>query len=527
MKEITTIHIARTPYEIELAAKKALGDYLDKIAKALHDEETYEEVEARIVDILREHGVARGDVITTKEVDAITTQLGEPKDFVDESAGVDIDSYDAQPVSKRFFRDQDKGLLGGVLAGIANYFGVDAVWVRLGWVILTLISGGTLIVGYILLWVIMPPAKTAAEKLQSRGERVTLEALRAESSNERVDERPERSKPLVILLRTALVIGFGLAAFGAIMLDVFVLIAARASLIDVAQIYPDSAPWVIAALCIMVVCGLLFAILMILLGYMSAVWRVTKRLVVASGVIIVLGAMLAMLAIGIGQYGLQLSKNVKTDTATTSIDSLKGVSSVKFDSNITFNYHATTGQPHMNVVYPRGSSKPAVNITKSGRTAAVTVTCQMQRWVYCDNSRIDVYGPVLDEIDIPQKESVSGFSYETTEQKTLRVHVRAAAVDVQGKIGQVDASVGSGAVLTANYLADIDTFNATLTQGAVLSLGDVKSLALSVPSGCEEDTFSSQVSLNVSAVGKLTVNNKTTTVDQLRDDDSYCVNFNR
>ncbi len=526
MKEITTIHIARTPYEVELAAKKALGEYLDKIAAALHDDETYGEVEARIVDILREHKVARGDVITEKEVSMIMAQLGEPKDFIDESEKTSVSEGSEQSVTvKRFFRDQDRGLLGGVLAGIANYFGVDVIWIRLGWVILTLMSGGAFIVGYILLWVIMPPARTAAEKLQSRGEKVTLGALKQESSEKAV-ERSERSKPLVVLLRAALAIGFGLAAFGALALIAFVL-GARAPIFDAAQIYPGGAPWVIAALGIMVVCGLLFTALMILLSYMSAAWRVTKRLVIVSGVIVALGTVLTMTAIGVGQYGLQLVSNVKIDSTTSTTDKLEGVSSAMIDSNVPFNYHVVAGQPRVTVASPQGSSKPDVSITKNGKKAVIKANCQIQQ-VFCGNSRVDIYGPVLEAIDIPQATNGFNFSYETTGQKVLRAQVRATSLELQGTINRIDASIGRGAVLTANYLATIDTLNATLAPNAALSLGDAKHLSVSVPTGCKADDITdNQTALSMGAIGQLTVNSKKMTAEQLAQSSFYCVSLNR
>lgn len=57
---------------------------------------------------------------------------------------------------KRLYRCRHDPVLGGVCAGIAEYFNVDPVLVRLLWVILTLISMGAGILVYIIAWIIVP-----------------------------------------------------------------------------------------------------------------------------------------------------------------------------------------------------------------------------------------------------------------------------------------------------------------------------------------------------------------------------------
>ena len=83
-------------------------------------------------------------------------------------------------------RDPDNAMLGGVCSGLAAYFGVDVVWARIAAIILLVVSFGTAVLVYILLCIVMPEAKTAADKLQMRGEPVTLESLRNFSSGEGV-----------------------------------------------------------------------------------------------------------------------------------------------------------------------------------------------------------------------------------------------------------------------------------------------------------------------------------------------------
>ncbi|QRR02385.1 PspC domain-containing protein [Dyadobacter sandarakinus] len=74
---------------------------------------------------------------------------------------------------KKFYRDPDRKVVGGVAAGVASYFGVDLGVVRFIWV-LSILLFGTGVIIYIVLWVIAPAAKTLTEKMEMQGEPITL-----------------------------------------------------------------------------------------------------------------------------------------------------------------------------------------------------------------------------------------------------------------------------------------------------------------------------------------------------------------
>jgi phage shock protein PspC (stress-responsive transcriptional regulator) len=74
---------------------------------------------------------------------------------------------------KKFYRDPDRKVVGGVAAGVASYFGVDLGVVRFLWV-LSILLFGTGVVIYIVLWVIAPVANTLTEKMEMQGEPITL-----------------------------------------------------------------------------------------------------------------------------------------------------------------------------------------------------------------------------------------------------------------------------------------------------------------------------------------------------------------
>jgi phage shock protein PspC (stress-responsive transcriptional regulator) len=73
-----------------------------------------------------------------------------------------------QQQTKKLFRNPDNRLIGGVCAGLANYFGLNMVWIRLAFAA-SIFLFGTGFWLYIVLWIIIPKAVTASDKLLMRG----------------------------------------------------------------------------------------------------------------------------------------------------------------------------------------------------------------------------------------------------------------------------------------------------------------------------------------------------------------------
>jgi phage shock protein PspC (stress-responsive transcriptional regulator) len=64
---------------------------------------------------------------------------------------------------KRLYRSGTERILGGVCAGIGEYFEVDPTIIRLVWVVLTLLSLGVGVIAYIIAWIIVPEGKNEPE----------------------------------------------------------------------------------------------------------------------------------------------------------------------------------------------------------------------------------------------------------------------------------------------------------------------------------------------------------------------------
>lgn len=178
MNEIKHIHLGRQQFTIAVDAHKLLREYIDAIKAqvGVKASDVIDEVEARMAELLTERGVTGDKVVLPEDIAFLKEQLGEPRDFKE-----DDEPEAQQPLNmggpKRLFRDTQNGMLAGVCSGLAAYFGLDAVIVRLIFVLLTLMSGTGLLL-YLVLWLIVPEAKTTSERLQMRGKAVTVDSLK-------------------------------------------------------------------------------------------------------------------------------------------------------------------------------------------------------------------------------------------------------------------------------------------------------------------------------------------------------------
>ena len=186
MNKTVTINISGIIFHIEEDAFDKLSKYLNKIKGYFAGNESGNEIiadiEARIAELLQAKISPYKQVILMADVEEVMNALGKPEDFgVEEEA--DAGSRQQQqsntfsgPIKKRLYRDPDEKAIGGVCSGIAHYFDVDVVWIRLATFLLIFFGGVSLWV-YIILWIVIPEAKTTADRLAMRGERVTIDNI--------------------------------------------------------------------------------------------------------------------------------------------------------------------------------------------------------------------------------------------------------------------------------------------------------------------------------------------------------------
>jgi len=182
MKKTIPITIAGSLFYIEEDAYDKLSKYLESIKKHFSSSpESFEivsDIESRIAEQFLENKKNNEKIVTLKEVEDLIKTMGNVEDFNDqENSGDDKQKEGSgKNVEKKLFRDPDDLIIAGVSSGIAAYLGIDSVLVRLIFV-LTIFFGGTGILVYIILWIVMPMAKTSTDKLQMRGEPVTINSV--------------------------------------------------------------------------------------------------------------------------------------------------------------------------------------------------------------------------------------------------------------------------------------------------------------------------------------------------------------
>ncbi len=186
MNKTVNINLAGTSFHIDEDAFGKLSRYLDAIRKSLKgadgSEEIMQDIEARIGELFSEKIESPSQVVTLKDLDEVISVMGQPKDYeVDDEIFEDVPpssgAYSksrANASHKQLFRDVDNKYISGVSSGIGHYIGIDAIWIRLLWILLVVAGMGSPIVVYILLWILVPPALTTSEKLKMTGEPVNI-----------------------------------------------------------------------------------------------------------------------------------------------------------------------------------------------------------------------------------------------------------------------------------------------------------------------------------------------------------------
>jgi phage shock protein PspC (stress-responsive transcriptional regulator) len=188
MNKTLTINLAGLVFNIEENAYQLLKDYLAAIKNQFKNEEGCEEIvadiEARLAELLKAKTHEGKQVLIDEDINNAINIMGKPSDFEESTsdekqtgyASRDQKSNYYKSKTRRVFRDSDNKVLGGVCSGIASYFDTDPLWIRLALVVLFFGFGSGFIL-YIILWIIVPEAKTTAEKLEMRGDPIDINTI--------------------------------------------------------------------------------------------------------------------------------------------------------------------------------------------------------------------------------------------------------------------------------------------------------------------------------------------------------------
>jgi phage shock protein PspC (stress-responsive transcriptional regulator) len=183
MKTTITINLGGIVFHIDDDAYEMLHNYLIAVEKQFSGEEERREVmsdiESRLSELFTEILGQKRDVIMKDDVSKIFEIMGEPEDFCDEETQKEEpkQKYRYHKTSKRLFRDPDNRILGGVCGGLGAYFNIDPIVFRILFIVL-FFAGSVGFWIYIILWITIPEASTTAQKLEMRGEPITIENIK-------------------------------------------------------------------------------------------------------------------------------------------------------------------------------------------------------------------------------------------------------------------------------------------------------------------------------------------------------------
>jgi phage shock protein PspC (stress-responsive transcriptional regulator) len=170
MKQVININFQGSVIPIETSAYEMLKNYINSLTQhfAAEDgkEEIINDIESRIAELFQERLKTGATCIVDNDVQAIMNSIGRPEDLAGDDENTTTKQTNTQQNyqqstntnlggKKRLFRDENHKLVGGVCSGIANYFDIDIVIVRIIFLVL-IFSFGIGFIPYIILWIAVP-----------------------------------------------------------------------------------------------------------------------------------------------------------------------------------------------------------------------------------------------------------------------------------------------------------------------------------------------------------------------------------
>ncbi len=180
MKKTFTINLSGTVFYIEEDAYEVLQKYLVNLKNYFGNSDEGKEItadiEARIAEIFSQKTTSGSTVVTLDWVNEVIEVMGNPKDFTEETNQEEPYAGQSRP-KRKLYRDMEEKVLSGVCGGVAAYFDMDPVIVRIIFVVLAFITTGAAILAYIILWIAVPKAVTTSQRLEMRGQEVTVKNI--------------------------------------------------------------------------------------------------------------------------------------------------------------------------------------------------------------------------------------------------------------------------------------------------------------------------------------------------------------
>lgn len=180
MKITVNINLGGSSFNIDEDAYDELRRYLKSLEAYFSQEEGVQEIlgdiEARLAELFRSKLSGYKQVITIEDVKDVITVLGTPEDFSGKEESREHSRFSSYG-NHRMYRDPDNRILGGVCAGMGAYWRIEPWIIRVIFVAL-IFAGGLGLLTYLILWIVLPEARTTAQKIEMRGEPVDIENIK-------------------------------------------------------------------------------------------------------------------------------------------------------------------------------------------------------------------------------------------------------------------------------------------------------------------------------------------------------------
>jgi phage shock protein PspC (stress-responsive transcriptional regulator) len=185
MNKVVTINLNGRAYQLDEGGFDALRAYLDEAQSRLADDPGKAEIVADLEQAIAEKCdkllSPQKSVVTTDEIKKVIDEMGPvegdgaQREKSDRHSSADSSADSDTP--KRLYRIQDGEMVAGVANGLAAYFGVDVVLVRVIFVILLLVTGGGFGLAYFAMMMLIPEADTMQDKAAAYGEPFNAQEL--------------------------------------------------------------------------------------------------------------------------------------------------------------------------------------------------------------------------------------------------------------------------------------------------------------------------------------------------------------
>lgn len=201
MKKNITINLFGATYAIDEDAYELLKKYQDNMrsyfSKKEGGEEIADDIEHRVAELMAELRANGVEAISIEHIEQIINRIGNPEQMNDSEAEKETpdeeDNKKTEERNRRLYRDPQDAMLGGVISGLSHFFGFgDPTFLRLAMVVLFFFSASTILIAYIVLWLIVPKAETAEERLRMKGKPINSATL-----NEEIISGVKRAKDFV------------------------------------------------------------------------------------------------------------------------------------------------------------------------------------------------------------------------------------------------------------------------------------------------------------------------------------------